>query len=165
MRKTFGSIALLGVAAAVAGCGPGRHAAPDVRGKRLDVAQARLDAVGLRYDTVGGGTFGVVVRSHWFVCEQEPKPGKVTKTVRLIVARACPPPVVAARIVPTVTYARLDEAEEELERLGFRFEAYPTDGGSIVVPANWTVCEQVPAGGTAAVEVDLYVRHECFEDE
>jgi hypothetical protein len=30
-----------------------------------------------------------VVRSHWYVCDQEPRPGKKARTVRLIVERDC----------------------------------------------------------------------------
>ena len=157
--------ALIGVALAVAGCGRDVHRAPDVTGQRLDVAQERLEAVGLSYDTVGGGTFGVVIRSHWFVCEQEPKRGTLTKTVRLVVSRSCPEPRPTPGIVPNVTGWRLDVAEDELERLGFRFEAYPTDDGSIVVRENWTVCEQYPGGGESGASVELHVRHDCFDDD
>ncbi len=72
-----------------AGCGgtaePKR--VPDVRGERLDIAEARLDARGLGWEEVGGGTFGVVVRSNWYVREQLPKPGRKASTVRLVVER------------------------------------------------------------------------------
>jgi beta-lactam-binding protein with PASTA domain len=161
--SAIGVALLAGLALATAGCGGGRRQEiPDVRGERLDVAQGRLDALDLRYETVGGGTFGVVVRSHWTVCRQEPKPGVVASSVRLIVDRWCPsPPPPQTDIVPNVTGERLDVAEDELERLGFRFEAYANDAEPIVVPANWTVCDQYPAGGDEGRVVELYAEHVC----
>jgi len=157
---------LAAAAVVLAGCGGGKaHRAPSVVGQRLDLAQDRLDAVGLRYDTIGGGTFGVVIRSHWFVCEQEPHAGTLTKTVRLVVSRSCEPPRPTPWIVPDVVGEQLDNAEDELGRLGFRFDAYPTDGGPIVIRENWTVCDQYPSGGESGADVELYVRHECFDDD
>jgi hypothetical protein len=85
MRKAL----VIALAALLAGCGgtaqPKR--VPNVRGERLDVAEARLDARGLDWEEVGGGTFGVVVRSHWYVREQIPAPGRKATTVRLVVER------------------------------------------------------------------------------
>jgi hypothetical protein len=85
MRKAL-TIALVML---LAGCGgtaqPKR--VPNVRGERLDLAEARLDARGLGWEEVGGGTFGVVVRSHWYVREQIPAPGHKATTVRLVVER------------------------------------------------------------------------------
>jgi hypothetical protein len=61
---------------------------PNVTGQRLDVAEMHLDAKRLRYREVGGGTFGVVVRSNWNVCSQEPSAGaKNPGRVNLIVGR------------------------------------------------------------------------------
>lgn len=62
---------------------------PHVEGKRLDVAQEILDDAGLRYEVVGGGALGVIVRSNWEVCEQRPRAGRRAKTVDLEVARSC----------------------------------------------------------------------------
>jgi len=80
---------LIALVALLAGCGgtarPKR--VPDVRYERLDVAEARLDARGLSWEEIGGGTFGVVVRSHWYVREQVPAPGGKATTVRLVVER------------------------------------------------------------------------------
>jgi PASTA domain len=85
MRKT----AVMLMALALAGCGgtPQPKRVPDVRGQRLDVAEARLEARGLRWEEVGGGVFGVVVRSHWYVEDQIPLPGKRATTVKLVVER------------------------------------------------------------------------------
>src|SRR5262245_12773844 len=85
MRKAL----LIAVVALVAGCGgtsePRR--VPNVRYERLDVAEARLDARGIGWEEVGGGTFGVILRSNWYVSEQIPKPGVKATTVRLVVER------------------------------------------------------------------------------
>ena len=62
---------------------------PDVRGERLDVAEARLRDRGLDYEELGGGTFGIFVRSHWEVCDQHPRPGTHGRKVQLIVDRDC----------------------------------------------------------------------------
>ena len=87
--RTTALIALL--AAVLAGCGGAAEPrrVPDVRSQRLDVAEARLDARGLQWEEIGGGVFGVVVRSNWYVDEQIPRPGKRATTVRLIVGRNC----------------------------------------------------------------------------
>ncbi len=63
---------------------------PDVVGQRLDVAELHLDDLHIRYREVGGGTFGIVVRSNWTVCEQEPAAGASNPgRVNLIVDREC----------------------------------------------------------------------------
>jgi hypothetical protein len=75
---------------AAAGCGTARpHRVPDLVGVRLDVAEAELDTVGLRYRTVGGGLFGIVVRSNWVVCGELPNAGATARAVTLVVARSC----------------------------------------------------------------------------
>ena len=163
MSKALHLVGLAALVFTVAGCGREAHRVPDVTGERLDVAQERLEAAGLGYETIGGGRLGVIVRSRWVVCEQEPKAGAVVETVRLVVARSCPVPRATPGIVPNVTGWPLDEAEERLEDLGFRFETYADD--EIVVPANWTVCSQYPSGGDAGESVELYADHDCFEDE
>jgi len=80
---------LIALVALLAGCGGAAQPkrVPDVRYERLDVAEARLDARGLGWEEIGGGTFGVVVRSHWYVREQVPAPGGKATTVRLVVER------------------------------------------------------------------------------
>lgn len=63
---------------------------PNVVGQRLDVAEMHLDDAYIRYREVGGGAFGIVVRSNWVVCEQEPAAGATNPgRVALIVDRAC----------------------------------------------------------------------------
>jgi hypothetical protein len=58
--RTFLLIAAILV---LAGCGetskPRR--VPDVRGQRLDLAEDRLDARGLDWEEIGGGTLGIVI--------------------------------------------------------------------------------------------------------
>jgi len=65
---------------------------PNEVGERLDVAEDDLRGKGLRYREVGGGTFGIVVKSNWTVCETRPGPGTPVRKntrVELIVDRAC----------------------------------------------------------------------------
>ncbi len=78
-----------------AGCGsPTRRTAlvPDVTREPLDAAENAPDARDLRYDVVGGGLFGIVVRSHWTVCKQVPLGGTLGRHVTLSVARSCTSP-------------------------------------------------------------------------
>jgi hypothetical protein len=60
---------------------------PDLVGERLDVAEEELDGLGINYDEIGGGTFGIVVRSNWEVCETNPGAGESADSVKLIVDR------------------------------------------------------------------------------
>lgn len=65
---------------------------PNLVGETLDVAEDDLDSMGVAYHEVGGGTFGIVVRSNWTVCATKPKAGKKVdflSNVSLIVKRAC----------------------------------------------------------------------------
>jgi hypothetical protein len=55
----------------------------------LNAAEDDLDAKGLSYDTVGGGLFGIIARSHWTVCKQVPAAGRRAGHVTLYVARDC----------------------------------------------------------------------------
>ena len=82
-------LAALAVASLLAaGCGEvSPQRVPDVTGDRLDVAEDRLDDRGLHYETIGGGVFGVVVRSHWVVCDQEPAPGKLDTRIELLIPK------------------------------------------------------------------------------
>jgi beta-lactam-binding protein with PASTA domain len=140
-------------------CGSTRpRPVPDVTGKRLDVAEDTLDALGLRYRTAGGGAFGIIVRSHWYVCEQTPSPKAVATTVALTVARSC--------AVPDVVGESLEDAEDELRDAGIAVNAHSLDGDPIIVESFWTVCEQSPEGGAPTGPVELYVSHDdCCEYE
>ena len=63
---------------------------PSLAGQPLDVAEARLDDLGLRSSEDGGGLFGVLIPSDWDVCETSPGPGSVVRpgsTVRLSIDR------------------------------------------------------------------------------
>jgi len=99
MRVKLRLVALVvPLAAVAAGCGAtgggtARAArVPDVTYEPLDAAEDALDANGLRYDAVGGGVFGIVVRSHWTVCRQVPAGGTLARQVTLYVARDCTSP-------------------------------------------------------------------------
>jgi hypothetical protein len=53
---------------------------PSLINVRLDRAEAKLQADGLNYKTVGGGAFGIIITADWTVCSQHPGPGAhVTK--------------------------------------------------------------------------------------
>jgi beta-lactam-binding protein with PASTA domain len=151
----------------LAGCGGHEtRPVPRVDGKRLDVAKETLDDAGLGYEVIGGGAFGVVVESHWRVCEQHPRAGRRASSVELVVARSCPQRSLR-RGVPNVVGLRLDAAEDELGRRGLEYDVYADD--EVIIRSNWTVCDQYPAAGDRAhdVEVELYVdRFSCdWEDE
>jgi serine/threonine protein kinase len=63
---------------------------PSLAGQPLDVAQQRLDALGLRSTEEGGGLFGVLVPSDWNVCQTSPGPGTRVRrgiTVSLLIDR------------------------------------------------------------------------------
>jgi hypothetical protein len=130
-----------------------------VRGERLDVAERHLDDAGLDWEEIGGGTFGVVVRSHWHVCDQEPGPGAKARKVRLIVDRSCG----GFATVPDVEYESLEDASEELDARGIAWDAETPDGDEPVVLHLWEVCDQDPAAGTSAEHVTLYVERVCGE--
>jgi beta-lactam-binding protein with PASTA domain len=141
----------------LAGCGGAAKptVVPDLRGERLDVAEGRLEARGLDWEEIGGGTLGIVVRSNWYVCSQEPAPGKKATTVRLVVERSCPN---SAFLLPDVTGISLEDAEEELEGLGIPYVVHPREKGTPRVERLWQVCYQSPPSGVRASSVRLYVR-------
>ena len=63
---------------------------PSLAGQPLDVAEQRLDALGLRSSEEGGGFFGVLVPSDWNVCQTSPGPGTRVRrgsTVSLLIDR------------------------------------------------------------------------------
>src|SRR4051794_19287175 len=148
------------------GCG-GAVAArrvPDVRGQRLDLAEERLQARGLDFEEVGGGTFGVVARDGWPVCAQVPRAGRRSRTVRLVVARECPyeeeeqarrpaplPRVVGLRVAPALA---------RLRQRGATVEAF-TRRGARVERGRWVVCSQWPATRRPVRYVQLTVARRC----
>jgi hypothetical protein len=152
------SLLAFGLALVATGCASNRpRAVPAVTGQRLDVAEDRLDDAGLHYRTAGGGTFGIVVRSHWLVCSQSPPPHRIASSVLLVVARTC--------FVPDVVGESLEDAEDELERAGITPREHRLDGGPILVDSAWDVCRQSPRAGLPAQPVDLYVSHDCWWEE
>ena len=69
---------------------PGGVTVPSLAGQPLDVAERQLDDLGLRSTEEGGGLFGVVIPSDWYVCQTSPAAGSVVRpdsTVRLLVDR------------------------------------------------------------------------------
>jgi hypothetical protein len=159
------AIPLLAVAV---GCGASsRRAAPvpDVTLEPLNAAEDALDARGLGYRAVGGGTFGIVVRSHWTVCKQVPKPGTRARNVTLFVARACPAP--SQPLVPDVVGLPLAEAEDELQRSGFDADEQSESGDPVIVESAWTVCDQSPSAlsPSSSRTVELYVAHDCWRED
>ena len=160
MSKAAAAVAFSALALLLAGCGTTEpKAVPDVSGQSLDVAEDTLDRAGLRYDAVGGGAFGIVVRSHWTVCKQIPAPGASASSVTLFVARSCP--TAGEDVVPDVLYDSLDEARDELEAEGFAVIAESADGDPILVEHLWTVCDQSPEPGRRGHTVELEVAHDC----
>jgi hypothetical protein len=160
MRVKSGLISAASVLA-LAGCGSNEpKVVPDVRHERLDVAEERLDGLGLGYEEVGGGAFGIVVRSEWEVCRQEPAPGRKASTVRLIVDRYCPAEPVAEVVLPDLVGDPLEAAERALERRDVSYEVASWTGGR-VVRAGARVCDQEPDAGRRAAEVTLYVAADC----
>jgi hypothetical protein len=144
------------------GCGFGgraqRAVVPNITREPLDAAEDELDAHGLHYRTVGGGVFGIVVRSHWNVCKQFPAPGLKAYEVTLYVARDC------EDLIPEVVGASLADAEEQLRRAGIAYSEESLGSGPIIVESLWTVCDQSPTGGEVGSSVELYVSHDCEQD-
>jgi len=49
---------------------------PNVVGMRMDRATRRLRSIGLRVNEECGGIFGCIVKANWWICEQDPRPGR-----------------------------------------------------------------------------------------
>ena len=63
---------------------------PSLAGQPLDVAEQRLDNLGLRSTEEGGGLFGVLIASEWDVCDTSPPADSTVRpgsTVRLLIDR------------------------------------------------------------------------------
>ena len=162
MTKTAAAVASLLAGLTLAGCGATvPKAVPDVTGQRLDMAQDTLDATGLRYSTVGGGAFGIVVRSHWVVCRQTPRARARATSVTLYVGRVCPSS--RASIVPDVVDQTLEDARSTLEDAGFGVTAESLDGDPILAESLWTVCDQKPEPGHRGRSVVLEVAQDCWD--
>ena len=77
----------------VVSTGESVHACPStVSGQKLDVALSDIKRAGFSDDVevLGGGVLGVIDKSNWTVCEQEPAAGQaMTSTPRLKVDRTC----------------------------------------------------------------------------
>jgi beta-lactam-binding protein with PASTA domain len=153
------------VFALTAGCAQAKpQRVPNVRGDRLDYAEATLEAGGLSYEVRGGGKLGVIDDSDWRVCSQRPQAGRKATKVELIVARSCP----QSAAIPQVVGLNLHEARETLEASGINvnvhtYGEYYGDGDDevIVVERNWRVCKQVDTSSTSAQETELMVDHDC----
>jgi beta-lactam-binding protein with PASTA domain len=137
---------------------------PDLRGKRLDVAERRLDSLGLEYERVGGGTFGIVVRSNWRVCDQQPRPGARASEVTLVVDRYCPPPPLQRHVAPSLVGDDLSAAERTLERRKIPYRVESWDGGA-VDPVVAEVCDQEPDAGKKSTEIVLFAAADCEKPE
>jgi hypothetical protein len=149
------SIAVL-AALVLAGCGSRTvepRPIPDLVGMNLQQAEDKLDSRGLGYDAVGGGTFGIVVRSNWEVCRQVPSAGKTAKAVTLYVARGC------TVGIPDVTGMSLEDADDELEQAGIDWRAETPDGDAVIVKHLWEVCDQERGSDRW---VTLYVDRDCL---
>jgi hypothetical protein len=153
-------VLVLAVGFVAGGCGGEANRVPDVEGERLDVAQERLDDVGLGYEVIGGGALGVVARSNWRVCDQHPAPGKRAKSVELRVERSCPGPG-SFETVPHLIGLSLDEAKDRLEERGLDYDVDEEGLGEVLVESNWTVCDQWPYSGEQAGFVQIEVEHVC----
>lgn len=141
--------------AVLTGCGNAHpRPVPNVTGERLDVAEDRLDALGLHYSASGGGTFGIVIRSHWTVCSQRPAPRHTASFVVLSVARSCS--------IPDVRGETLGDAEDALREAGIDYSEHSLDGDPVLVESFWTVCRQFPLRGTPGRTVQLFVSHDCY---
>jgi beta-lactam-binding protein with PASTA domain len=164
MRYLFG-LPLIALCLVIAACGgQDSHSVPNVTGKRLDVAVERLESVGLEYDLLGGGTFGVVVKANWYVCEQHPAGGSRASSVELVVDRSCPAvstPPARPPVVPALEYRALDEARAEASDAGVDVVVHAEGAGQVLLESNWTVCSQYPEPGERAWTVELYVERFC----
>jgi hypothetical protein len=108
-------------------------------------------------------------------------PTVVTQTVieRTVTKAATAPPATATSTVPTSTVSasrpkpsslheipdlagkRLDVAEEDAREEDVPFKVLGGGVFGVVVPSNWTVCEQEPSPGARAARVKLIVAREC----
>ena len=162
------SLALGATLALTAGCGHAkpRHV-PDVRGERLDYAEAKLETQGLSYEIHGGGKLGVIDDSNWWVCSQNPQPGRWASKVDLAVAESCQ--TQTSEAIPNVVGRNLHDAREALEAKDIELDVetsgeyygYDEEDETIVIERNWEVCEQISSNSASGRSVELIVDHDC----
>jgi beta-lactam-binding protein with PASTA domain len=162
------SLALGATLALTTGCGHAkpRHV-PDVRGQRLDNAEATLEAQGLSYEIHGGGKLGVIDDSNWWVCSQNPQVGRWATKVDLAVAESCSTQTPAA--IPNVVGLNLHDAREALEAKDIEVDVethdeyygYDEEDETIIVERNWEVCKQISSNWASGRSVELIVDHDC----
>ena len=154
-------VGLLLLVAAFGGGGGGEpKPVPDVVGMRLDVAQDRLEYAGLDWEIAGGGTFGVIASSRWWVCEQEPAAGRTASSVLLVVDRDCGPRLFRA---PDVEGVKLDVAKRRLAAKSLGYRIVSLEGRAPRIDSDWTVCDQEPPPGVETAVVTLTVGLTCVE--
>ena len=99
LRLTLALVIIVGLA----GCGSTQKVMPSVVGLRLDSALSDIKRAGVKdtVEVVGGGLFGILDKSNWQVCDQEPVAGAVVTAVpRVTVDRTCDP-VSSSTTTPT----------------------------------------------------------------
>lgn len=93
MRRAFLTSAIFTAILLATGCsGGGGVTMPNVVGKGLDVALDEVKRAGIKQDVkvTGGGMFGIVDKSNWKVCGQDPQSGaKVSSAPSFTVDRNC----------------------------------------------------------------------------
>ena len=88
LRAAVAPIVLLGLV----GCGGDKPPLmPSVVDLKLDVALSDIERAGFsnEVEVLGGGLLGVIDKSNWTVCQQEPAAGQDVEKPRLTVDRAC----------------------------------------------------------------------------
>lgn len=93
-RKKLAALSAFTMLLTLSACGGvSAESAPELIGKRLDIAKSDLEGLGVdeeNIQVVGGGTFGALDESNWIVCDQEPEAGEeLSDTPRLLIDRTC----------------------------------------------------------------------------
>jgi beta-lactam-binding protein with PASTA domain len=85
----FVVVAVIVSASVSAGASAARTASkvvvPDVVGLRMDRATRTLHARGLRVNEECSGIFGCIIKSRWWICEQDPSPGTRVRKYSVVV--------------------------------------------------------------------------------
>lgn len=63
----------------------GKVVMPKVVGMRMDRATRTLQKVGLRVNEECSGLFGCIVKSRWWICEQDPRAGRKLNKYTVVV--------------------------------------------------------------------------------